>query len=315
MRIASHKPVVLVTAADLAPQALEMLAQFDVVFAGKQPTEDDIVALCTRHKPVAIIVRYGKVNARIMDAAENLQVISKHGSGIDVIDQDAAAARGIAVRAAVGANAAAVAEHAWALLLACAKSVPQLDIRMREGHWDKATHKSVELDGRTLGLVGLGAIGRRVAAIGAAFGMKVLAFDPFAKEAPAGVKRVPLDTLYAESDVVSLHCPLTADNRRMLNRDTFARFKRGAILVNTARGGLIDEAALADALANGQLRAAGLDSFDVEPMTVPHPFQQIPNVILSPHVGGVSDAAYVNMGKGAAANVLAVLDERAHSAA
>ena len=105
MRIASHKPVVLVTAADLAPQALEMLAQFDVVFAGKQPTEDDIVALCIEHKPVAIIVRYGKINARIMDAAENLQVISKHGSGIDVIDQDAAAARGIAVRAAVGANA------------------------------------------------------------------------------------------------------------------------------------------------------------------------------------------------------------------
>ena len=93
MRIASHKPVVLVTAADLAPQALEMLAQFDVVFAGKQPTEDDIVALCIEHKPVAIIVRYGKINARIMDAAENLQVISKHGSGIDVIDQDAAVLR------------------------------------------------------------------------------------------------------------------------------------------------------------------------------------------------------------------------------
>ncbi|CAJ0863118.1 Hydroxypyruvate reductase [Ralstonia mannitolilytica] len=310
-----HKPVVLVTAADLAPQALDMLADFEVVFAGKQPTEDDIVALCGRHKPVAIIVRYGKVNARIMDAAGNLQVISKHGSGIDVIDQEAAAARGIAVRAAVGANAAAVAEHAWALILACAKAVPQLDARMRAGHWDKATHKSVELDGRTLGLVGLGAIGRRTAAIGLAFGMKVLAFDPYAKEAPAGVQLVSLDTLYAQSDVVSLHCPLTAENRRMLNRDTLNRFKPGAILVNTARGGLIDEAALAEALASGQLRAAGLDSFEVEPMTTPHPFQGIGNVILSPHIGGVSDAAYVNMGKGAAANVLAVIEERARTAA
>lgn len=310
-----HKPVVLVTAADLAPQALDMLADFEVVFAGKQPTEDDIVALCGRHKPVAIIVRYGKVNARIMDAAGNLQVISKHGSGIDVIDQEAAAARGIAVRAAVGANAAAVAEHAWALILACAKAVPQLDARMRAGHWDKATHKSVELDGRTLGLVGLGAIGRRSAAIGLAFGMKVLAFDPYAKEAPAGVQLVSLDTLYAQSDVVSLHCPLTAENRRMLNRDTLKRFKPGAILVNTARGGLIDEAALAEALASGQLRAAGLDSFEVEPMTTPHPFQGIGNVILSPHIGGVSDAAYVNMGKGAAANVLAVIEERARTAA
>ncbi|MFX1765519.1 hydroxyacid dehydrogenase [Paraburkholderia sp. A1RI-2L] len=315
MQTATHKPVVLVTAADLAPQALDMLTQFDVVFAGKQPTEDDIVALCARHKPVAIIVRYGKVNARIMDAAENLQVISKHGSGIDVIDQAAAASRGIAVRAAVGANAAAVAEHAWALILACSKSVPQLDARMREGHWDKSTHKSVELDGRTLGLVGLGAIGRRVAAVGIAFGMNVLAFDPYANEAPAGVKLVSLDELYTASDIVSLHCPLTAENRQMLNRDTLARFKRGAILVNTARGGLIDEDALAEALASGQLRSAGLDSFDVEPMTNPHPFQQISNAILSPHIGGVSDAAYVNMGKGAAANVLAVVEEHASNIA
>jgi D-3-phosphoglycerate dehydrogenase len=101
----------------------------------------------------------------------------------------------------------------------------------------------------------------------------------------------------------------------MLNRDTLAQFKPGAILVNTARGGLVDEAALAEALANGQLRSAGLDSFDVEPMTNPHPFQQIPNAILSPHIGGVSDAAYVNMGRGAAANVLAVVDERARNAA
>ena len=315
MSTTATKPVLLVTAADLAPQALEMLGDFEVVFAGKQPTEDDIVALCARHKPVAIIVRYGKINARIMDAAGNLQVISKHGSGIDVIDQDAAAARGIAVRAAVGANAAAVAEHAWALILACAKSVPHLDARMHAGHWDKATHKSVELDGRTLGLVGLGAIGRRAAAIGLAFGMHVVAFDPYAKGAPAGVKLVSLGELYAQSDVVSLHCPLTAENRKMLNRDAFSCFKPGAILVNTARGGLIDEPALVEALASGRLRAAGLDSFDVEPMTTPHPFQGVANIILSPHIGGVSDAAYVNMGKGAAANVLAVIEERARTAA
>ncbi|AET93814.1 D-isomer specific 2-hydroxyacid dehydrogenase NAD-binding protein (plasmid) [Burkholderia sp. YI23] len=315
MQTSSQKPVVLVTAADLAPQALDMLGGLDVVFAGKQPTEDDVAALCAKHKPVAIIVRYGKVNARIMDAAANLQVISKHGSGIDVIDQAAAAERGIAVRAAAGANAAAVAEHAWALILACAKRVPQLDVRMREGHWDKPTHKSIELEGRTLGLVGLGAIGRRVASVGLAFGMKVVAHDPYAKDAPQGVQRVSLDALYASADIVSLHCPLTDENRNMFNAGVFDRFKRGAILVNTARGGLIDEAALADALASGQLHSAGLDSFAVEPMTSPHPFQSLPNVILSPHIGGVSDAAYVNMGKGAAANVLAVFEDHARNAA
>jgi D-3-phosphoglycerate dehydrogenase / 2-oxoglutarate reductase len=315
MQTTAQKPVIVVTAADLASQAVDMLNQFQLVFAGKQATEDEIVALCTQHKPVALILRFGKITARIMDAAENLQVISKHGSGIDGIDQGAAAERGIAVRAAVGANAAAVAEHAWALILACAKSIPQLDLRMHQGHWDKATHKSFELDGSTLGLVGLGAIGRRVAAAGNAFGMNVVAFDPYAKEAPQGVKLVSFEELLKVADVVSFHCPLTAENRKIVNRDSLAQMKRGAILVNAARGGLIDESALAEALSAGQLRAAALDSFDVEPMTSGHPFQALPNVILTPHIGGTTDAAYINMGKGAAENVLAALQEHASSAA
>ena len=172
------KDVVLVTGSDLAEQAMVMLQGFEVVFAGRQPTEDDLIALCKRHNPVAILVRYGRITAKVMDAAPALQVISKHGSGIDVIDQTAAAERNIAVRAAPGANAAAVAEHTWALILACAKSVVPLDKRLRDGHWDKATHKSIELEGLTLGLIGLGAIGSRVATIGHAFGMKVLAYDP-----------------------------------------------------------------------------------------------------------------------------------------
>ncbi|MBB3261092.1 D-3-phosphoglycerate dehydrogenase [Paraburkholderia bannensis] len=316
MNAATPKPSLIVTGNDLAPDALQMLRDFEIVFAGRTPTESDLIALCATHKPVAIIVRYGKINAKVMDACGgNLQVISKHGSGIDVIDQKAAAERGIAVRAAVGANAAAVAEHTWALILACANSVPQLDARMRAGHWDKSTHKSLELAGRTIGLVGLGAIGRRVAAVAVAFDMNVLAYDPYAKEAPAGVTLVALDALFAASDIVSLHCPLTDENRQMINAEALGKFKRGAILVNTARGGLIDEPALADAIASGHLLAAGLDSFDVEPMSSPHVFQRLSNAILSPHIGGVSDAAYVNMGKGAAANVIDVIDSHARSAA
>lgn len=305
------KDVILVTGADLAPEALALLGDYEVVFAGKKPQAADLIDLARQHSPVGIIVRYGSVTAEVMDAAPALQVISKHGSGIDVIDQKAAAERDIAVKAAVGANAAAVAEHAWALILACAKAVPQLNERMRAGHWDKATHKTIELNGRTLGIVGLGEIGRRVAVTGVAMGMRVIAFDPYAKTLPTGVTLVSdLPQLYKASDVVSLHCPLTDENRGMLNRETLALFKDGAILVNTARGGLIDESALAEAL-NGKLYAAGLDSFAVEPMAVPHPFQQIPNLILSPHIGGVSDAAYVNMGVGAAKNVLAVLQDSA----
>ncbi|WP_265920253.1 hydroxyacid dehydrogenase [Cupriavidus nantongensis] len=308
------KDVIIVTGADLAPEALALLGDYQIVFAGKKPQSAELVALARQHNPVGIIVRYGSVTAEVMDAAPALKVISKHGSGIDVIDQKAAAERGIAVKAAVGANAAAVAEHAWALILACAKSVPQLNARMRAGHWDKSTHKTIELNGRTLGIVGLGEIGRRVAVTGLAMGMRVIAFDPYAKAVPAGVTLVSeLPQLYQAADVVSLHCPLTDENRGMLNRDTLALFKPGAILVNTARGGLIDEPALAEAL-DGRLYAAGLDSFAVEPMVVPHPFQNLPSVILSPHIGGVSDAAYVNMGVGAAKNVLAVLQDSAAAA-
>ncbi|CAN7745795.1 NAD(P)-dependent oxidoreductase [Variovorax sp. LjRoot290] len=298
---------ILVTGADLAPQALALLVGHDVIYAGKTPTEDDLVALCRAHDPVAIIVRYGKVGSVVMDAAPSLRVISKHGSGTDTIDKVAAQARGIDVVAAAGANAAAVAEQALALLLACAKSVVALDARMHAGHWDKATHKSLELGGRTIGLVGLGAIGLRFARMADALGMRVIGFDPFAKDLPAYVECVDLPTIWRESDAISLHCPLTEDNRGLLNATTLAQCKRGVVLVNTARGGLIDEAALLSAVRSGQVAMAGLDSFAVEPMTAGHPFQGEKNFVLSPHIGGVTSDAYVNMGVGAARNVLQVL--------
>lgn len=303
----SSQPVILVTAADLAPQALALLSDFEIVFAGKTPTQADIVALARAHNPVGIIVRYSGVNAETMDAAPALRVISKHGSGTDTIDKAAAAERGIAVTAAVGANAAAVAEQAMALLLACAKSVVQLNQRMHEGHWDKATHKSLELGGRTVGLVGLGAIGLRFARMADAMGMRVIGFDPFAKNLPEYVTAVDLDTIWREADAISLHCPLTPENKGLLNAQTLARCKPGVIVVNTARGGLIDEPALLAAVLSGQVRMAGLDSFAVEPMTVPHIFHGQPGFILSPHIGGVTSDAYVNMGVAAAQNTLAVL--------
>jgi D-3-phosphoglycerate dehydrogenase len=304
----SRKPVFLVTAADLAPQALALLGDHEVVFAGKTPSDDDIVALCRQHDPVAIIVRYGKVGGAAMAAAPSLKVVSKHGSGTDTIDKAAAAERGIRVVAAVGANAAAVAEQALALLLACAKSVVTLDRRMHAGHWDKATHKSVELEGRTIGLIGLGAIGLRFARMADAMGMRVLGHDPYAQAVPAHVQRVELETIWRESDAISLHCPLTADNTRLLNAQALAACKRGVIIVNTARGGLIDEAALLAALQTGQVGSAGLDSFAVEPMTAGHPFHGHPRITLSPHIGGVTADAYVKMGVASVNNALAVLN-------
>ena len=305
--MSNRKPVVLVTGADLAGPALNLLRDYEVIFAGSAPTEDEIVTLCHENDPVAIIVRYSRVGERAMAAAPSLKVISKHGSGTDTIDKAAARARGIEVVAAAGANAAAVAEQALALMLACAKSVIKLNARMHTGCWDKSTHKSVELGGRTVGLVGLGAIGQRFAKVADAIGMRVIGFDPYAKELPPYIKSVNLETIWRESDVISLHCPLTEENRNLVNATTLAACKQGVMIINTARGGLIDEAALVAALQSGQVASAGLDSFQVEPMVGGHPFHGIANLILSPHIGGVTGDAYVNMGVAAAMNALEVL--------
>lgn len=308
MSITGKKPVILVTGADLAGQALALLADFEIVYAGKTPQLTDVATLAMKHNPVGIIVRYSGVSAEIMDAAPALKVISKHGSGIDTIDKAAATVRGIAVKAAVGANAAAVAEQALAMLLACAKSIVPLNERMHAGHWDKATHKSVELAGRTIGLVGLGAIGLRFAKMVDAMGMRVLGFDPYAKNLPDYIHAVDLATIWRESDAISLHCPLAAENKQLINAVTLGQCKKGVIFVNTARGGLVDEPALLAAVQSGQVGMAALDSFAIEPMLTQHTFYGHKGFILSPHIGGVTSDAYVNMGVAAAQNILEVLN-------
>lgn len=306
----SLKPAILITGADLAAPAVSLLQDYELIYVGKTPQPEDIITLCKQHNPVGVIVRYGKFTAEMMDAAPALKVISKHGSGTDTIDKVAAQQRGIKVVAAIGANAAAVAEHALASLLACAKSTIYLNSRMHQGHWDKATFKTTELNGKTIGLIGLGAIGLRFAKMCDAIGMKVIGFDPYAKNLPNYIELVDLKTIWKQSDAISLHCPLTEDNRNLLNKETFALCKPGVIIVNTARGGLINEQDLLTALETGKVSIAALDSFAIEPMTAPHPFHGNPKIILSPHIGGVTVDAYTNMGVGAAQNVLTVLQEK-----
>lgn len=307
---APSKPVIVVTAANIAPQAVALLSDYELVYAGKAATEEETTELCRLHSPVAVIVRTSKVGAMALDAAPSIRVLSKHGSGIDNIDQEAAKARGVKVVAAAGANAAAVAEQALALMLACAKSVVNLDQRTRSGHWDKSTHQSLELKGRTLGLIGLGAIGRRFARMASAMDMKIIGYDPFAKDLPAEIQGVDLDTIWRESDVVSFHCPLTPENRGLLNADNLAKCKDGVIVVNTARGGLIDEAALLAAVEGGKVGAAGLDSLQQEPPPANHRFFRNSKFVISPHIGGVTSDAYVNMGVAAATNALAALNNQ-----
>lgn len=306
----SEKPAILVTGADLAPEAEAILSAFRLVFAGKQPGEDQLVDLCKAVQPVAIIVRYGRITERVIEASKSLRVISKHGVGIDTIDGSAAAARGIAVKAAAGANADAVTEHTWGFILNFAKSIPALDARMHAGLWDKATHKSLELAGRTLGIIGVGAIGRRVAKVGVALGMRVMGYDPYVQDAPAYVPLCPFETVLESADVITLHCPLTPETRHMINADTLARMREGVILINAARGGIVDESALTAALQSGRLRAAGIDTFETEPPPGDFPLRGVPRLMMTPHVAGVTADAYRNMGVAAARNILAVLETK-----
>ncbi|HBP28367.1 MAG TPA: 3-phosphoglycerate dehydrogenase [Advenella kashmirensis] len=301
MTAARHK--ILVTGADLASQALQALQDYEVIYTGALPTEAQLIALVKAHDPIGIIVRYGRITRSVIEHARSLKVISKHGSGIDTIDVAAAKDNGIVVRAAAGANAAAVAEHALGLLLACAKSIAQQNARMHDGHWDKARHKSIELRTKTIGLIGLGSIGRKMAVMCRAMQLNVIAYDPFVTR-DDNLALVPLEQIWSEADFISLHCPLSEENRNLINAGTLAACRKGVILINTARGGLVDEVALLAAVQSGQVFAAGLDSFAQEPPAKDHAFFGEPQIILSPHVGGVTGQAYIDMGVAAAENLL-----------
>jgi D-3-phosphoglycerate dehydrogenase len=265
----SGKPTLLVTGADLAPQALALLTDFDVVFAGKTPTEDDIVALCKRHDPVAIIVRYSKVGASAMDAAPSLKVISKHGSGTDTIDKVAAKARGIEVVAAVGANAAAVANRPSRCCSPAPSRSSRSTRRMRTGHWDKATHKSIELEGQGRRRDRTGRDRTSLRQDRRCHGHARARLRPL-RQGSAAVHRVGRPaTIWREADAISLHCPLTADNAKL---DQCAdpggvQARRGHCQHRTRW--LIDEARFAMPCDRARSPAPGLDSFAVEPMTVP----------------------------------------------
>jgi D-3-phosphoglycerate dehydrogenase len=188
--------------------------------------------------PHALFVRFGRIDAQVLEAAPSLHVIARHGSGLGAIDLECARARGIVVTATQGANAVAVAEHALALLLACAKGIARLDARMHAGHWDKAAHQAAQLAGRTLGIIGLGAVGLRMAQLAGGVGMRVIAATRTPRTVPRHVRPVALGDLWPACDAISLHCALNAATKEIVNPDTLARCRRGVLLVNTGRGGL-----------------------------------------------------------------------------
>jgi D-3-phosphoglycerate dehydrogenase len=257
----------------------------------------------------AMLVRTGALTRALLEACPRLKIVSRHGVGYDAVDVPACTDHGVLVTITPNANATAVSEHALALMLACARKVTQADALLKQGKWAREPFVGIELSGRTLGLVGLGRVGTKVAHLARAFGMTVLAADPYTtpeRAAAAGVTLMALEEMLPLADFISVHAPLTPDTHHIIGRRTLPMLKPTAILVNTARGPLVDPAALAEALQAGRLAAAGIDVFEQEPFAADDPLHALPNLIATPHVAGNTEESLVNLAVDAAKNILAV---------
>jgi glyoxylate reductase len=253
-----------------------------------------------------------RIDAALLDAAPRLRFVSSVSVGLDHVDLAAATARGIPVGHTPGVLVDATADTAFALLLAAARRVAEADAWVRGGHWRPENAWSPDfflgrdLAGATLGLVGLGAIGRAVARRAAAFGMRVVGWNRSPRDVP-GVEPLSLEEVLAASDFVSVHVALAPETRGLLDAERLAQLRRGAILINTARGGIVDEVALAEALASGRLGGAGLDVYEREPLPADSPLLSAPNTVLAPHIGSATALTRRRMADLAADNALAAL--------
>jgi D-3-phosphoglycerate dehydrogenase len=266
----------------------------------------------------ALLVRnQTNVTEQLLHSAPRLRVVGRLGVGLDNIDLVAARARGITVTAARNANAIAVAEYVLAAMLHIARNFTAADASVRVGEWDRASFGGTELWGHTLGLVGVGEIGRRVARRAQAFGMNVVGYDPLVGPydyalAEQKITLLPLDELLASSDVVSLHVPLLPTTRHLINAERLAKMRPQAVLINTSRGGVVDEAALIDALNGGHLYRAVLDVCEIEPLPLESPLRTCEGIILTPHVAGLTAQAQERASRLVISDVLRVLNgERA----
>ncbi len=286
------KPKVLVS--DPLPAealvALQGIAEIDTV-SGLTPAQ-----LAEKVKPYqALIVRSAsRVTREVIEAAENLQIIGRAGVGVDNIDVEAATQRGILVVNSPGGNTISAAEHTMALLLASARMIPQAHASMVAGQWDRKSFTGLELYQKTIGIVGLGRIGREVASRAASFQMRVVAYDPFLTAEYArdrGIEAMALDDLLKVADYVTIHVPLSNETRNLFSADRLALMKKGAVLVNCARGGIVDEAALVEAVKSGQLATAALDVFSSEPLKDDSPLHGSKGIVMTPHLAASTHEA------------------------
>ena len=254
----------------------------------------------------ALLVRSATtVDAEVLAAAPKLKIVARAGVGLDNVDVASATERGVLVVNAPTSNIHSAAEHALALLLSAARQIPAADASLREHTWKRSSFSGAEIFGKTVGVVGLGRIGQLVAQRLAAFETHIVAYDPYvspARAAQLGIELLPLDELLARADFISVHLPKTPETAGLIDKDALAKTKPGVVIVNAARGGLIDEAALADAVTSGHVRAAGIDVFSTEPCT-DSPLFDLPQVVVTPHLGASTEEAQDRAGTDVAASV------------
>ncbi len=261
----------------------------------------------------ALLIRSGtKVTAEVIEAAGNLKVVGRAGVGVDNVDIPAASRKGIVVMNTPGGNTITTAEHTLALLTSLARHVPQADDSLRRGRWDRKYYQGVELAGKTLGIVGLGRIGREIAARAQAMGMRVIAFDPQVPAQTAqelGVEMFQLDELYPQVDFITVHTPLTEQTKHLINKQTFRVMKKGVFIINCARGGIVDERDLCEAVKSGQVAGAALDVYEQEPPAADNPLLGLEQIICTPHLGASTTEAQENVALDVAAQVVTFLKQ------
>jgi len=269
-------------------------------------TEDEVIENCAG--AAGILSQYALIKARAIDSLPELKVLSRYGVGVDNLDVEAASSAGVAVCNVPDYCQDDVSTHAFALLLDLVRKVSRLAVDTASGGWDFRLAGSVpRTAGKTLGLLGLGAIGRIVSRKALGFNMKVIAYDPYVKSTEMDVRLVGLDELLRESDFLSIHAPLSPETEKIINAESLSKMKDGAYLVNTSRGALVDEKALADALKRGKLAGAGLDVLTLEPPEKENPLLGLDNIVITPHISFFSDESFYELKEKAARNMVEVI--------